>query len=168
MLQAIARQWTLDLASSSLVFGVRHLLTTVQGRFNRFSVDLSLDPAQPTLSRVAAFIDTTSIDTDLAQRDEHLRELFDTKRYPRATFISHGVERDGGRLRVLGELSLRGRARPVELRASMISVTPRRVVVDAFGRLSREAFGLRWSPVVELTSGVADFVDLTMRISVVR
>lgn len=50
----------------------------------------------------------------------------------------------------------------------MISVSPHRVVVDAFARLSREAFGLRWSPAVELTSGVADFVDLTMRIGVVR
>ena len=47
MLQPTASQWRLDLASSSLVFGVRHLLTTVQGRFTRFNVDLSLDPARP-------------------------------------------------------------------------------------------------------------------------
>ena len=117
---------------------------------------------------MTASIDTASIDTGSALRDEHLRELFETKRFPRAAFMSHSVSRDGARYHVLGELSLHGRARPVELRTSMISVSPRRVVVDAFARLSREAFGLRWSPAVELTSGVADFVDLTMRVGVVR
>ena len=167
MLQPTAPQWMLDATSSRVEVAVRHLLTTVHGRFERFSVDLSVDAARWPLSSVSAMIDVASIDTGLALRDDHLRELFDVKRCPYATFTSHSVDREGDMLRVNGDLTLRGRTRSVEVRA-VAAMSERRIVFDASFRLSREAFGVCWSAPVELTSGVADVVDVSMRVVAVR
>jgi len=168
MLQATPPQWTVDATSSSVELGVRHLLTIVRGRFERFSIDLSLDTTRWALSSVSAMIDVASIDTGLALRDDHLRELFDVKRCPYATFKSRSVDRDGSVLHVGGDLTLRGRTRSIEVRAVVASISERRAVIDASFHLSREAFGVCWSAPVELTSGVADVVDVSLRVVAVR
>src|SRR4029453_3833954 len=79
--------WDLDPSHSEVAFSVRHLmLSKVRGRFATFSG--SFVPAEhPLDSSVEATIDLSSIDTNSADRDAHLRsaDFFDVDRHPTMT-----------------------------------------------------------------------------------
>ena len=63
-------------------------------------------------------IDAASVDTDVADRDTHLKspDFFDVAKHPRITFVSTRIEpRGGDRYDVTGTLTLRGVAREVTL-----------------------------------------------------
>ena len=154
-------------------FSVRHMMVTQQrGQFHGVSGTLSLDRAALTKSRVEAIIDVASVDTNVAQRDEHLRsaDFFDVAHHPNMTFVSKEVRvQADGRLHVLGDLSIRGTTRSVTLDADPISEESKdpfgviKVGTSATTKISRKDFGLVWNAVLE-TGGVAvgDEVKITL------
>src|SRR4030042_1668380 len=88
--------WTIDPAHSIVEFAVKHLVvTTVKGRFRDLEGTLRIDEEHPENSSVSASIDVASIDTNVADRDAHLRsdDFFNAEKYPKITFRSTGVER---------------------------------------------------------------------------
>src|ERR1039457_7664716 len=64
-------------------------------------------------------VKAASIDTKDPVRDEHLRsspDFFDVERYPEISFKSNRIDYlDGGRLHILGDLTIRGVTREIEL-----------------------------------------------------
>ena len=109
--------WSADTAHSSVEFTVRHLgLTKVRGRFNSFdaALDVGDDLAGTSLS---AGIDLASVDTNNADRDNHLRstDFFDVESHPRMTFASTAIAAGGDGYTVDGNLTLNGVTRPVRL-----------------------------------------------------
>lgn len=112
-------EYEVDPAASEVQFRVRHMgVSTVTGRFHRFAATIAFDPADPRASWVTATIDAASVDTGNRRRDEHLRaaDFFDVASHPTLTFRSTRVEAvEEGRLRVSGDLSIRGVTRPVVL-----------------------------------------------------
>ncbi len=101
-----------DGAHASINFKIKHLgYSWLQGRFNRFSGHFSYDEAKPNASEVSVKIDTSSLDSNHAERDKHLRsaDFLDVKRFPTATFDSSSVVfADAGHGEVSGELTLHG------------------------------------------------------------
>jgi len=99
-------------------FEINHLgLSTARGRFDRTSGSIALDAAAGSGS-IEIVIDTASIDTGLAKRDEHLRreEFFNVAQYPTITFVARSLIFEGDRLvKADGELTMLGRTRPVSL-----------------------------------------------------
>lgn len=67
-------------------------------------------------------INTTSVDTNHAERDKHLRsaDFLNTAKYPQATFTSTSVKKDGDELDITGNLTLNGVTKPVTLEAKLI------------------------------------------------
>ena len=67
-------------------------------------------------------INTTSVDTNHAERDKHLRsaDFLNTAKYPQATFTSTSVKKDGDDLDITGDLTLNGVTKPVTLEAKLI------------------------------------------------
>src|SRR5687768_6710859 len=66
--------YDIDPTHSAVEFGVKHLMiSTTTGRFRRFKGVVEFDRADPSRSRVEADIEAASIDTDMPQRDDHLR-----------------------------------------------------------------------------------------------
>src|SRR5262245_20219080 len=101
--------WAIDPAGSRLGFTLRHLIISqIKGRFRRFGGTLYLDRAQPWLSSVNVWVETASIETDSAERDDHIRseEFLDVARYPRAEFRSTSIEPRGDHLILRGLLQL--------------------------------------------------------------
>lgn len=100
--------------------------------------------------RVAAVIDTTSVHTGNEQRDQHIRsaDFLDAAKYPQIEFTSTEVRGfDGEAFTLVGELTLHGVTRPVELAAEFLGVVDdpsgtRRTGFSATTTISRAAFGI--------------------------
>lgn len=72
-------------------FRVKHLgYSWLYGRFNNFSGNFSYDDSDSAANKISVEIDTTSLDTNHAERDKHLRsaDFLDTDQFPTATFQS--------------------------------------------------------------------------------
>ena len=151
-------EYEVDPSHTQVMFKVRHMgVSTVTGRFGRFAATFAYDPEEPGASWVTATIDAASIDTDNERRDNHLRsaDFFAADSYPNLTFRSTQVEEVAeGRLRVTGELSMRGITRPVVLDVALEGST-----VGSEGRpilgwtaetsVNRQDYGLRWNRLTE-------------------
>ena len=67
-------EYTIDQAHSRIGFAVRHaMVTNVRGEFTEYDGKLHLDGAAPANSSADLVIKVASVDTNQAQRDEHLR-----------------------------------------------------------------------------------------------
>lgn len=100
-------------------FRVKHLgYSWLYGRFNSFDGTFSYDEANPADAKVEVTIDTTSIDSNHAERDKHLRgaDFLDVEEFPEATFVSTGFADKGDGTAVLsGDLTLKGVTKPIEI-----------------------------------------------------
>lgn len=123
---AIAADYMIDTkgAHASINFKVSHLgYSWLEGRFNKFDGQFSYDPANPDSSTVEVNIDTTSVDSNHAERDKHLRsdDFLDVAKYPTASFKSTGFKvGENGTAVLSGELTLHGVTKPVEIAISKI------------------------------------------------
>ncbi len=109
--------WTVDTAHSSIEFTIRHLgISKVRGRFNRFDASLTVGDSIET-SSVEATVELSSVDTNNADRDAHLRstDFFGTDDNPTMTFRSTGVADQDGDYQLLGDLTINGITRPIAL-----------------------------------------------------
>jgi polyisoprenoid-binding protein YceI len=113
----VAGVWAIDPTHSEVSFSVRHLMVSkVRGTFRTFFGELKV--AENLLeSSVSATIDLNSIDTNEPNRDAHLRsaDFFEVEKYPAMTFVSTAIRSDGDDYVLVGDLSLKGVTRPVEL-----------------------------------------------------
>ena len=101
--------------ASEITFRATSRLMNADGRFARFSGDVMVDPAVLAGARVSLTIDTASLDTGIAMRDNHLRssDFFDVERFPTVAFQSVRVEAAGRRATVVGRLTLHGVTREI-------------------------------------------------------
>src|SRR5688572_18290354 len=120
-----ATTWTIDKAHSQVEFGVKHMMfTTVKGQFRDLDATIRLDETNPNDSTVEVIIDAASLDTGVADRDKHLRsaDFFDVENAPKLAFRSKRIEGasfgDGDRFKVIGDLTIRGTTREIELDAT--------------------------------------------------
>jgi polyisoprenoid-binding protein YceI len=93
----------------------------VEGRFLDFAGTLFHDAAHPERSRVDWRVRIASVETGAPKRDEALQgaDYFDAGRHPEMRFVSERVRSLGaGQLEVQGNLTIRGRTRPLTLRVA--------------------------------------------------
>ena len=143
-------RWEIDLSRSKLTFGLRHLIVSeIRGQFRRWGGTLFLDRRQPLLSSLKVWFDVATIDTDSAERDEHLRssEFLDVTRFPRAEFESGSVEQLDGHIVVRGRLTLHGVTRDCDVEIEPFLPPPRQTndVYRARTKLDRQSYGLHWN-----------------------
>ncbi len=164
--------WQLDPAHTHVQFSSKHLMiTTVKGHFKNVKGTLVVDEADPTRSSVDVEIDAASIDSGNEQRDAHLKsaDFLEVEKYPTITFKSTRVEPLGDeKLRVTGDLTIRGVTRPVTLEAELTGrgTTPWGKEVIAFEaktQINRKDWGLNWNVALE-TGGV--LVSDTIKIEI--
>jgi polyisoprenoid-binding protein YceI len=123
---AFAADYVVDTknAHASIVFRIKHLgFSWLTGRFDKFSGTFSFDNKNPDASKVKVEIDTTSVDTNHAERDKHLRgaDLLDTDMFPTATFESTAVKSSGpDKATITGNLTLHGVTKEVIIDAERI------------------------------------------------
>lgn len=171
----VAGTWTIDPAHSEVGFSVRHMMVSkVRGTFRDVSGQV-VTAADPLQSTVTATVQLESIDTGNADRDNHLRsaDFFETDANKTMTFRSTAVRaaRDGYTL--VGDLTLRGVTKQVELDLEIGGFGPdawggTRAGFTASGSINRSDYGVDFSAVLE-TGGlvVSDKVNLTLEIQLV-
>ena len=122
---ALADEYDFDIKGmhAFIDFRIQHLgFSWMSGRFNHFDGFFSYDEQQPDKSSVSVTIDTTSIDTNHAERDKHLRgeAYLDVKQYPEAQFVSRSFkEAIDGTAILVGDFTFRGITKPL-----IIDVSP--------------------------------------------
>ena len=166
----------IDSAHSTVAFKVRHMLGTAKGNFSKFSGTIDVDRDHPEQSSVTVTIETASIDTGIAKRDEHLRgELFNVAKYPEITFKSRRVKQTGANTgEITGDFTMHGMTRPITLNVQLVS-NPEALAKSPTSRwrvttspLRRSQFGLVFSKSAETVSMIADEVAVDIEIEAVR
>lgn len=123
---AMAADYVIDTkdAHASITFKVNHLgFSWIVGRFDKFSGTFSFDDKNPGASKVSVDIDTTSVDTNFALRDKHLRgaDLLDTEMFPTAKFESTAVKPSGpNKATITGNLTLHGVTKAITIDAEHV------------------------------------------------
>ena len=110
--------WTIDTAHTTVGFMARHMgLSKVRGQFTSFSGSVEGDPTDITTARARFEVDLASVDSGSPDRDAHLRspDFFDVENHPTMVFQSRSVIRDGDDHKVVGDLTIKGITREVEL-----------------------------------------------------
>ena len=110
-----AGRWVADPNSSGVFFVVRHLgLSNVRGRFDQFDATLDVGPNLDEVS-VTAEVELSSVDTNNADRDAHLRctDFFDTDTHRVMAFRSTAIDGDGENYELAGDLTIAGITKPV-------------------------------------------------------
>jgi polyisoprenoid-binding protein YceI len=169
--------WDIDVGHSAIHFWVRHMvISKVHGRFAKWAGTVNLDEQDPTRSAVDVRIDAASIDTQVADRDAHLRskDFLDVAAHPEITFRSKRIARDGAGYRVTGDLAIRGTTREVTLEAEFAGLGKdpwgnQRAGFSAKTALDRREFGLVWNAALE-TGGVlvGEKVEITIELEAVK
>jgi polyisoprenoid-binding protein YceI len=175
---SMKKTFQFDPTHTRIGFAARHMMVaTVRGQFRSYSGTIEVEDDDPTTARADVTIDAASIDTGVADRDNHLRsaDFLDVEHHPQLRFRSTRVEPlEEGRYRVQGELTIREVTRPVELTAEVEGpVTDpwgnERAGITLQGRISRSEFGLKWNALLEGGGAVvADQVRLEIDTEVVR
>ena len=163
----------IDRSHSEAGFQVRHLFTNVRGRFGTFEGTIAMDPAKPEASSVRFTIDASTIDTDNADRDKHLRspDFFDVASHPAITFTSEKIRSTGkDRYAVTGTLTMRGVAKTITLPVSFLGIGKdpwgnERAGFTTSVTLNRKDYGINWNKALDnggllLGEDVAVSIDL--------
>lgn len=148
--------WVIEPDHSTIEAVARHLkITKVRGRFGSFEGKVEI-PEDPLASTVEVTIDAASIDTNNQDRDQHLRseDFLHVEQHPTLQFASTRVEEAGDGYRLVGELTMRGETRPVELDVTYGGLTEdpwgnTRALLAAETTIDREQWGLTWNQTLE-------------------
>jgi len=166
-----ADPFTIDPVHSSATFTVRHMvISNVPGRFSGISGTINYDEKDITKSSVEADIKTATISTDNDFRDKDLKSanFFDVDKYPDITFKSTKIEKRGDQLVAIGDFTMHGVTKQIELPFEINKLTtPRGTIigVTAETKLNRKDYGLNYNRVIE-TGGamVGDEIKIALSI----
>src|SRR5919202_1271675 len=142
--------WQMDGNHSRVGWAVKHYgINVIHGYFTKIDSTLDFTGDDPTKWSAAATIDAASVESACAARDEHLRtaDYLEVDKYPTITFQSKRIEPKNGHYRVIGDLTIHGVTREVELDGQFHGeVTDNRGLqrrgFSATGTIKRNDFGV--------------------------
>lgn len=171
--------WKIDPQHTAAQFAVKHLMiSTVRGEFRVQGGTVRWDDQDITKSSVEVTLATSTVNTGEAKRDEDLKSerFFDAAKYPVMTFKSRKVEQTGtGKLKVTGDLTIRGVTKEVELDVDGPSAPVKdpwgntRAALSATAKINRQDFGVKWNATMDGGGVVVgDEVSITIDLEMVK
>jgi polyisoprenoid-binding protein YceI len=170
--------YVLDPTHTRLGFTTRHaMVTKVRGAFEQLEGSAVLDFDDSTRSTATVTFQIASINTNQAQRDEHLRtnDFFDAASYPTGTFTSESIRViDDATFEMVGGLTLKGVTKPVTITWEHTGTA-----TDPYGNLragfegratiNRKDWGITYNAALE-TGGVliSDKIQLELDVSAIK
>lgn len=166
-----AGTYTIDALHSRAEFRVRHLgISTVTGRFGDLSGTVTVGDGLGSLGAMAR-IDATTIDTGNDDRDGHLKspDFFDTANHPEITFETTEIRPAADGFVMVGDLTMRGVTRPVELEGEYLGASTfgdtDKIGFTARGEINRQDWGLSWAETNDAGEAlVSDTVELVIEV----
>jgi len=152
-----ATTFTVDPDHTTVEFKIHHLFSYVKGTFNEFEGTFDYVPDHPEQWKTSGTIKVASINTRVAQRDNHLRskDFFEVEKYPTILFKSTEVtDVTPTSTKLHGLLTIHGVEKPVVLDVTIHGVAKDpwgnvRAGITATTTINRKDFGLTWNQVLE-------------------
>jgi len=117
LIGSAAHAQTVDLSKSQITFGFKQENVPGEGKFRKFSAQISFDAAKPEATKANVEVDVTSVDFGDAgwNNDIQSESWFDTRKYPKSTFVISGGAKAvaGGRFEAPAKFTLKGVTRDV-------------------------------------------------------
>lgn len=145
--------YKIDPAHSTIGFSIRHYeINWVSGRFKDFVGTIHYNETDVTKSSVEFTAKIESIDTGVAQRDQHLRsaDFFEVAKYPEMSFKSTRVERKGKDSYLLhGDFTLKGVTKQIAIPFTLTGAVKdargnTRFGIEAHTKLNRRDYGITY------------------------
>lgn len=164
-----AQSWEIDPNHSSIMFNAKHSgISFVNGRFMEFEATVEGGtPEDFTGAKVSFTAQVGSVSTGAEGRDKHLKtaDFFDMENNPTISFVSKSFTKSGDNMyKVVGDLTMRGNTREVELSVNHIGSTKTRdernkVGFQLTGSVDRNDFGVSGAsgsvaPIIEILCNV--------------
>lgn len=172
---ANASVWNIDSEKTVVEFKVKNMkVFTVEGTFKSVTGEVVVDDKDTAKSTVSAEIDAKTVNTGNEKRDEHLRtvDFLDVASHNKMKFVSNRIVRDKNRLKIHGDLTIRGKTKGVVLDAGDEAAIERALKnathckITATTEINRTDFGVDNSKF--LSSGIGDNVRITLNIELVK
>jgi polyisoprenoid-binding protein YceI len=168
-------EYIVDSAHTKIGFEVSHLvISSVEGRFNKFDGTLNLDK-KLTNSKVVATVQMNSVDTTEVERDKHLKspDFFDADKFPQMTFVSTSFSGSPAKLKIKGNLTIKGVTKEVvfDSKLSKEITDPwgkKRIAISGNTKINRKDFGILFSKIVEAGPVVGDDVMISIKAETVK
>jgi polyisoprenoid-binding protein YceI len=155
--------WKIDADNAKISFSVKGPFGTVNGNFTGLKSDIQFDEKDLPGSSFTASIDAASVSTGIGLRNRDLRkkeEWFNVEKYPLITFHSKKIEKAAGNYQAIGELTLKGITRQVDIPFSFTTTGTTALFKGQFA-INREDYHLG-----KTGGSVGDMVTLTLDIPV--
>jgi len=113
--------YKIDPFHSDIAFKVKHMMiSTVNGCFQKFDATMESDTEDFSDAKITFECDVDSVYTNISDRDAHLKspDFFAADEFPKITYSSTSIEKDGDEYIVTGDLTIRGITRPIVLDGS--------------------------------------------------
>jgi len=154
---AAADTYSVDKSHATVLFQIRHFMTTVTGKFKDFDGSIQIDHARPENSSVEFTIQAASVDTNEPKRDEHLRsaDFFDASQSRTIAFRSTKVSPAGRNVyEVIGDLTIRGVTRSITLPVTVLGEIKdpwgnNRIGFEISTTINRKDFGVSWNKALD-------------------
>lgn len=160
----------LDPVHSSVGFAVKHSgVMTFRGDFPEFDAKLVDGRLEGTAKVASVRVDEPNLTGHLQTPD-----FFDAEQFPELRFVSNTIERDGGKVSISGDLTLRGVTHPVELSGTISGpITDgygtQRLGLDLETTINRQDYKISWNqPLPSGDPALADDVVITANLALVQ
>ena len=146
-----AGTWTLDTTHSSVAYSVRHSgVSLFKGGLTDFDATLEDGRLRGSGNVAGITVQDENLEGHLLSPD-----FFDAERFPRVSFVSDDIRRDGEEVVVDGELEIRGVKQAVTLTGSVAGPVAGpaggKIGLHLETRIDRTSFGMTWN--MELPGG---------------
>ncbi|MBL3658109.1 YceI family protein [Fulvivirga sediminis] len=148
--------WDLDKAHTKIGFSVSHMtISEVEGSFQEFDGSVVSSSDDFDGAEISFTAKTASIDTDVEQRNEHLKsaDFFNVAKYPELTFKGK-LKKSGKKYKLEGDFTLLGVTKPVTF-----DVKYNGTIVDPYGNtkagfqitgtIDRTEYGMTWNSTLD-------------------
>jgi polyisoprenoid-binding protein YceI len=161
MAQQTTSKWTIDPNHSEVQFKVKHLMiSNVSGTFNSFTGDIQSEREDFHQAKVNFVIDANSIDTNLTERNNHLKSplFLDTEKF--SAIVFHGfLHKKDSHYELEGELTLCAITQTVTMNVDFTGTGEgrfgdTRAGFEVNGKINRKDFGIHFSLLTEAGSMV--------------
>ncbi len=156
-----------DAVHSEINFVAESRLLDAHGFWDKWDADITFDPAAWEKSSVKIVIDTKSINTRVAARDNHLRSnaFFAADSFPQITFVSTIVNKlSDTKVNITGDLTIRGVTKQVTVPGTLVFWDEKTRTGRMKGQFTivRSDFGVSFSPAM---NPIADEVPVSFNIT---
>lgn len=140
-------------SNTSIQFKVRNMgFTSVKGFFEKFKGTVVMNENEIVRANVDVTIDTSTINTGISMRDDHLRgpDFFDVIKFPVMTFVSTAIEAVDDKIALTGNLTMKGVTKQVTLIVEGKKSSQGDYIRGATATTSvnRQDFGINWGAVI--------------------